>query len=119
MVNEKILFLNITVMKRILLFMICAVFAFSTAFAQNTRQETRKTVTFAVNITCENCVQKVEKNINFERGVTDLKCELASKTVQITYRPDRTTEENLVAAFKKIGYEAEVKTETAKPAEEK
>ena len=105
-------------MKRIVLFMIFVIFSFSAVFAQNDQQETKKTVTFAVNIDCDNCVMKVEKNIAFERGVTDLKCELPTKTVQVTYRTDRTSEEQLVAAFKKIGYVAVVKTETAKPSEQ-
>jgi len=98
-------------MKRVLLILICVIYAFSAAFAQEDRRNTRETVTFVVNMECENCVTKIEKNIAFERGVTDLKCELPSKTVQVTYRTDRTTQENLVAAFKKIGYTAEPKEE--------
>ena len=106
-------------MKRILFILLCAVFAFSTAFAQEVQKNARETVTFIVNMECDNCVKKIEKNIAFERGVTDLKCELPSKTVQVTYRTDRTTEEKLVAAFKKIGYTAEPKAETAKPSDRK
>ena len=104
-------------MKKFVLMMLCVGFVFSTTFAQDAKKtDTRKTVTFVVNIDCENCVKKVEKNIAFERGVTDLKCELSSKTVQVTYRTDRTTEERLIAAFKKIGYEAKAKTETVRSA---
>ena len=106
-------------MKRIVLIMLCAAFAFSTAYAQQAQRNTSETVTFSVNMDCDECVKKVEKNIAFERGVTDLKCELPSKTVQVTYRTDRTTEEQLLAAFKKIGFEAEVKKETDKPADQK
>ena len=106
-------------MKRILFIMLCAAFAFTTAFAQDSQRNTRKTVTFVVSMECENCVKKIEKNIAFERGVTDLKCELPSKTVDVTYRTDRTTEEKLVAAFKKIGFEAEPKADAAKPSESK
>ena len=108
-------------MKRILFILLCVVFAFTctTVSAQNAQKDTKKTVTFVVSMECENCVKKIEKNIAFERGVTDLKCELPSKTVQVTYRTDRTTEEKLVAAFKKIGYTAEPKVETAKPSNAK
>jgi Cu2+-exporting ATPase len=87
---------------------------------QQTQKNARETVTFTVkNMDCANCVQKVEKNIAFERGVTDLACELPTKTVKVTYRTDRTTEDNLIAAFKKIGFEAEKKEEDAKPADDK
>jgi len=106
-------------MKRVYFILLCAVFAFSTVFAQNAQKETKKTVTFVVSMNCENCVKKIEKNIAFERGVTDLKCELPSKTVQVTYRTDRTTEEKLVAAFKKIGYTAEPKAESSNPSDPK
>jgi Cu+-exporting ATPase len=88
-------------------------------FAQTAKRANTETVTFSVSIDCDNCVKKVEKNIAFERGVTDLKCDLPTKTVKVTYRTDRTDKEKLVAAFKKIGYEAEAKAEEAKPAERK
>jgi len=95
-------------MKRILLFMLCAVFAFSTAFAQDAKKKnTKETVTFVVNMSCDNCVKKVEKNIAFEKGVTDLQCQLSTKTVKVTFDPEKTTEKKLIAAFKKIGYTAE------------
>jgi len=99
-------------MKRFLLIMLCAGFVFSPAFAQaSKKKETKETVTFVVKgMDCENCVKKVEKNIAFEKGVTDLKCELPSQTVKVTYRTDKTTEKKLAAAFKKIGMEAETKT---------
>ena len=103
-------------MKRILLIMLCAVFSFSTAYAQKAQKNTKETVTFVVNIDCENCVKKVEKNIAFEKGVTDLQCDLASKTVRVTYQTNKTTEQKLIAAFKKIGYEAEPQTEMAQSA---
>ncbi len=106
-------------MKRIVLILICMVVALPIGFAQNAKKNQTETVTFSVSIDCENCVKKVEKNIAFERGVTDLKCDLPTKTVKVTYRTDRTDEKKLVAAFKKIGYEAEVKAEAAKPSDNK
>ena len=102
-------------MKRVFLMMLCSVFAFSTVFAQSVKKNEKETVTFNVkNMSCDNCVKKIEKNIAFEKGVTDLQCQLASKTVKVTYRTDKTTEKQLVAAFKKIGYEAEPKATTPK-----
>jgi Cu2+-exporting ATPase len=104
-------------MKRILFIMLFAGFLIAPVIAQDaSKKDPKETVTFVVkNMDCENCVKKIEKNIAFERGVTDLKCELPSKTVKVTYRTDRTTEAKLVAAFKKIGYEAEAKADARKP----
>ena len=63
----------------------------------------RATVTFFVEeMNCVHCKSKVEKNISFEKGVTDLKCNLESKTVEITYKKDKTSPEKLVKGFEKI-----------------
>jgi Cu2+-exporting ATPase len=95
--------------------MLCSVFAFSTAFAQNAQKNTKETVTFNVkNMSCDNCVKKIEKNIAFEKGVTDLQCELKTKSVKVTYNTDKTDAKKLVAAFKKIGYDVEPKEDTPK-----
>lgn len=100
-------------MKRVILVMFCALFAFSMAYAQDTKKKNSKeTVTFVVDgMDCANCVKKIEKNIAFEKGVTDLKCDLPTRTAEVTYRSDKTTEDKLVAAFKKIGMDAKTKGE--------
>ena len=97
-------------MKRFLLLVICAMCAFSVVSAQTTKKkDTKETTKFLVtDMDCENCVKKVEKNISFEKGVTDLKCDLKTKTVEVTYNSDKTTEKKLIAAFKKINMNAEV-----------
>jgi len=109
--NEIIIKIKIiTIMKRILLIMLCSVFAFSMAYSQTAKKNTKETVNFYVkDMDCANCVKKVEKNIAFEKGVTDLKCDLPTKTVSVTYSSDKTTEKKLIDAFKKIGMEAETK----------
>ena len=94
-------------MKRILLLAFCAICAFSVVSAQTTKK--KETTKFLVtNMDCENCVKKVEKSIAFEKGVTDLKCDLKTKSVEVTYNTDKTTEKKLLAAFKKIKMDAEV-----------
>ena len=96
-------------MKRILTIMICALFTVSMVSAQQTKKSNVVTTKFLVeSMECDNCVKKVEKNIAYEKGVTDLKCDLKTHTVEVTYRSDRTTEEKLLAAFKKIDKPAKV-----------
>ena len=99
-------------MKKIIVILICSVFAFGAiiGFAQNVKKDGKETVTLNVkNMSCDNCVKKIEKNIAFEKGVTDLQCQLSSKTVKVTYRTDKTTEKQIVAALEKLGYEVEPK----------
>lgn len=97
-------------MKRVILVMMCALFTFSLAYAQDAKtkkKNNKETVTFSIEgMHCDNCVKKVEKNIAFEKGITDLKCNLSAKTAEVTYRTDKTTEDEIAAAFKKIGMEA-------------
>ena len=95
-------------MKRVILLALCALFTFSLAYAQdNKKKDKKETVTFVIDgMDCANCVKKVEKNIAFEKGVTDLKCDLPTRTAEVTFRSDRTDETKIAAAFKKIGMEA-------------
>jgi Cu2+-exporting ATPase len=88
--------------------MFCALLVSTLVFAQETKKKNSKEkVTFLIeNMSCDNCIKKIEKNIAFEKGVTDLKCDLPTKTVEVTYRPNKTSKEKLVEAFSKIDYTA-------------
>jgi copper chaperone CopZ len=91
-------------------FVLSALFMSQNLFAQDKKQDKQKgkeTVKFYVeDMTCKNCQAKVEKNIAFEKGVTDLKCNLSEKTVEVTYKTDKTNPEDLKKGFKKIGMNA-------------
>lgn len=100
-------------MKKILAFVIAASIAVSSAFAadsaadqkKNKKSKELKEVTWTVNLHCENCVEKVNENLAFEKGVKDLKVSLEEGTVYVKYDPSKTSEETLAAAMKKLGYE--------------
>ncbi len=99
-------------MKQLILALFCVFFASSMAIAQD-KTKKKETVTFLVeNIHCQNCIKKIEKNIAFEKGVTDLRCSLKDKTAKVTYNTEKTTPEQLAAAFKKIGYDVVVSDES-------
>ena len=74
-------------------------------------KDNEKTVTFSVDMECHSCANKIKDNISYEKGVKDLKVSLDNKECEVTYRTDKTTIENLIKAFNKIGYTAEVKKE--------
>ena len=73
---------------------------------------------FDVKLDCQNCVNKVEKNIAFVKGVKDLKCSLTEQTVEVTYKTGKTNDSILISEFKKINIEAvpqKVKTPGQEP----
>lgn len=63
-----------------------------------------KEVTFYVHLHCENCKNKVQENIAFEKGVKDLKVSLDDQTVYIKYDSVKTSEDVLKAAIETLGY---------------
>jgi copper chaperone CopZ len=102
-------------------FLIVAFFALFMAVsiceAQNNDKQKGKNeecVVFDVNMSCNNCKTKIEKNIPFEKGVKDLIVSLDDKTVTIKYRNDKTSEDNLKKAIEKLGYTASRKAEEKK-----
>lgn len=91
-------------MKRLFLMLLVAMMSCGSVFAKSEKS----TVLFSVNLHCDGCVAKVEKNIAFEKGVKDISCDLKKKTVLVTFDPAKTNIENLKAAFEKIGKPATV-----------
>jgi len=81
---------------------------FSVSLAIEAKPE-KKTVTYSVNMTCENCKKRIEHNISYEKGVLDLDVNLKDKTVKVTYDAAKTTEKKLADAIIKLGYTATVK----------
>lgn len=94
-------------MKKILLVLIIAllgVTAFS-AMAAKPKVKT-ETVTYEVNMHCQNCVNKLTDNLSFLKGVVDFKISLKDKTVTIKYNPAKVQESKFVEIIEKLGYTA-------------
>ena len=79
----------------------------------------KETVVFDVSMTCENCQKRIEKNIAFEKGVTDLKVNLEKKTVEIEYKKSQTTVEKLQKAIEELGYEVKIHKDEPKKEDKK
>lgn len=74
--------------------------------AKEKKKKEKAKVTYKIpTMDCKSCEDKINKNIAFEKGVTDLKIDLEKQTVEVTYRKDKTDTKKLAAAFKKIGFE--------------
>ncbi len=107
-------------MKRILILIVAAfLVAAPAADAQRRQDKKQKTeqkdsrdenicsVTFSTNMSCQNCVKKINENISFERGVKALDVSLKDQEIKISYDKRKTDEEKLAASIKKLGYKAE------------
>lgn len=70
-------------------------------------------VVFDVNMHCEACQKKIEKNIAFEKGVKAMEVSLENKTVALSYDAKKTSPEKLQSALVKLGYTAKVKSDKA------
>ncbi len=79
-------------------------------FAQEKKQTT-ETVKFVTSIDCQECVNKVMSNLPQEKGVKDVKCDLTSKEIAVTYQKDKNNSADIRKAIEKLGY-------TAKPVAE-
>jgi len=92
------------------------IFIFSFAHEANPQQPTKekKVVKILTSLDCQACVDKINKNIAFEKGVRKIEADLETKIVTITYRADKTTPEELAKAIGKLGYTTEILPEKKK-----
>ena len=77
----------------------------SAAFAQKQEVKKVETVVFNVGMDCQGCVNKIEKNLPFEKGVKDLKVDLENKKVTLVYKTKSTNKEKLKKAIEKLKFE--------------
>ncbi len=99
-------------MKNIVRVIAMIILALATTIGMQAQEQEKKkdskltTVVLHSEISCNNCKQRIEKNIPFEKGVKDLKVSLADKTVTIVFRNDKNTSEKLCEAVTKLGYKS-------------
>lgn len=93
---------------RVFLMTVILTLSIGVMMGQNKKPSDKEKVVFDVSMTCENCQKRIEKNIAFEKGVTDMKVDLKNKTVELEYKKSQTSVEKLQAAIEKLGYEVKV-----------
>lgn len=69
----------------------------------------RDTVTYVVEIHCQKCVDKIQDNIAFEKGIKKMRVNKETQEVWIVYDPKQTSDEKLRTAFAKIGKPVKMK----------
>jgi len=92
--------------KQVITAILLLIFSSLALNAQEKNKKELRTVRFETSIDCENCVNTIMKNIPFEKGVKDVKCDLSSKEVSIKYQEDKTSSEKLKRSIEKLGYTA-------------
>lgn len=93
-------------MKRLIIFLMAILpmaFVLSTAEAKPNKQK----VVLYVHLHCEDCRNKILKNIPFDKelknGVKDLVFDMEEQTVTVTYDANKTDVPTIQKAFAKIG----------------
>lgn len=67
-----------------------------------------KSVTYEVNMHCQSCKAKIERDIVFEKGVKEVEATLDKKLVTIKYDATKTDPDKIAKAIEKLGYTVKV-----------
>ena len=97
--------------KNILILVLVMLFGMGNIFAQEQKaaKDTKVSeVILSTEMHCQNCADKVAKQLAYTKGVIDVQANHEKDAVYIKYRNDRTDTEKLIASLKEIGYTATV-----------
>ena len=97
-------------MKKILMLCLLAVMSFGVADAMAQKKETAalKTTVFMPNVDCEGCAKKINNSLPYAKGVKDVKVDVKTKKVTVTYDATKTSDAALIKALDKVKIKAEV-----------
>ncbi|MDR2084444.1 MAG: heavy-metal-associated domain-containing protein [Bacteroidales bacterium] len=71
-------------------------------------KEGENLVLIKADIHCDNCKNKVEKQMSYAKGVKDVKADVASKSVTIAYDPKKTNEATLLKEVQALDMGGEI-----------
>ena len=78
--------------------------AFTAATGSYAQVDTIRIKTTAI---CEQCRDRIENDLSFEKGVKSAKLDLETKMVTVTYNAKKTDPQKIREAITKIGYDAD------------
>lgn len=78
-----------------------------TALSQEQKKE--ETITIKTSAVCGMCKERIENDMQFEKGVTSVSLDLKTKMLTVTYKTSKTNPDKLREAVTKIGYDADDK----------
>ena len=89
-------------MKKIILMAVAALLAVAVSTAAPKQEKQIVTTVFITDIDCEGCAKKVTNTIPYERGIKNLKIDVTTKSVTVTYDAAKNSVEQLTKAFANI-----------------
>ena len=97
-------------MKKISMLCLLAVMGFgiSEAVAQKKVDAQVKTTVFMTDVDCETCAKKIDNSLPYQKGVKEVKVDVSTRKVTVTYDATKSSDDALIKAFKKIKINAEV-----------
>lgn len=96
------------IMKQILGLAVMMLFA-----AQSFAQDKLETITIKTSIVCDHCMEcddcgyNIDTHIRKAKGIRKVKINPKESTVEVTYRTDKTTPEDIRIALSKSGFDAD------------
>jgi copper chaperone CopZ len=93
------------------IFIAILLFAVPLILTAQEKEKTTEIVKFTTSIFCNNCVNKIMTNLPQEKGIKDVKCDLSTKEVAVTYQKDKNNPAEIKKAIEKLGYTAKLVTE--------
>ncbi|MFR9611524.1 MAG: cation transporter [Rikenellaceae bacterium] len=98
-------------MKRLILMFVALMVTFTAteSFAAGKKENTKVTTTeFLTDIDCDHCVKKVMDFMPYQKGVKNVKVDLPTKVINVSYDNRKSSNEEVVKLFKKIDVVAKV-----------
>jgi copper chaperone CopZ len=95
--------------KTILISVVSILLGFLNVNAQDSKKVNNDSeVTLNVKMDCNNCAEKVKKQLAFTKGVKNVSTDLEKQKVVVKYRNDKTDTDKLINSLSEIGYTATV-----------
>jgi len=89
------------------LFLIVALLSGQSVFAQSEKGSKYDTITIQTSAVCQQCKDRLEHDMAFEKGVKAVNLDLDTKVLTVVVKKSKNTRENLKKAVTKIGYDAD------------
>lgn len=81
--------------------------AFNTRVMGQEKAARTETVKIQTSAICEQCKERLEHNIAFEKGVKAVNLDLETKVLTVEYKAGKNSRDKLKKAVTKIGYDAD------------
>jgi mercuric ion binding protein len=65
------------------------------------------TVRIKTSAICDQCKDRIEHDLSFEKGVKSVHLDLPTKIITVIFNEKKTNEQNIREAISKIGYDAD------------